>query len=144
MNNYCSIGVDAFIGFSFDKRRTRSQLGNKAVYVTQGAIKALRPPPSLENAIERVTEINPATGEEIVVATAKTDKGFPSLRRKPQSFCYMNISSISAGADPWRYSNHAGLKRTPGKQGEHVFYKDGSHSANGAAIPGRAKTHNVP
>lgn len=36
MSNYCSIGVDARIGYGFDKKRTKSQIGNKCVYAWEG------------------------------------------------------------------------------------------------------------
>lgn len=39
MSNYFSLGVDARIGFGFDKMRTKSQVLNKAVYAWEGCKK---------------------------------------------------------------------------------------------------------
>lgn len=38
--NYFSFGIDGKIGYSFDKRRTGSRIGNLMVYGTMGLLKA--------------------------------------------------------------------------------------------------------
>lgn len=41
MCNYFSIGVDARIGFGFDKHRIASQIGNKCIYCWEGFKKMM-------------------------------------------------------------------------------------------------------
>ena len=37
--NYFSFGIDAKVGYSFDKHRTSSRIGNLAVYGALGVVK---------------------------------------------------------------------------------------------------------
>lgn len=41
MTNYMSVGVDARISLGFDKKRTKSRLGNKLRYGIEGIKKIL-------------------------------------------------------------------------------------------------------
>lgn len=51
MCNYFSFGVDARIGWGFDKSRTRSAFGNKCVYCCEGFKKIFLKTPSVNNTL---------------------------------------------------------------------------------------------
>lgn len=64
MSNYFSIGVDARIGYGFDKLRTNSRWGNKCVYCWEGFKKLFISTPKVNNAIENVELFNEDTNNK--------------------------------------------------------------------------------
>lgn len=58
MINYFSIGVDARIGFGFDKNRTPYQCCNKFVYCWEGFKKMFLKTPKVNQSIENIHHIN--------------------------------------------------------------------------------------
>lgn len=76
LSNYCSIGLDARIGFGFDKNRTKNRWCNKLVYAWEGAKKFLRPTLKMSSVIEKMEQL-----VEVVPNTANDKKspgGFES------------------------------------------------------------------
>lgn len=57
LSNYCSIGIDARIGFGFDKNRTKNRMCNKIVYAWEGIKKFLRPTLKMKSVIERMEQL---------------------------------------------------------------------------------------
>ena len=69
MSNYLSIGIDARIGFGFDKSRTNSKPLNKVVYAWEGVKKFLSKSSNMNDVIESmsiVDEFQPTTREASV------------------------------------------------------------------------------
>ncbi|KRX09840.1 ATP-NAD kinase-like domain [Pseudocohnilembus persalinus] len=54
MSNYCSVGVDARIGYGFDKNRKKSQIGNKCVYAWEGLKKCFIRTPKMSDIIKNL------------------------------------------------------------------------------------------
>jgi len=52
--NYFSFGIDGKIGYSFDMHRTRSRLGNLAMYGCIGLVKVMTRTKSLDELLENI------------------------------------------------------------------------------------------
>jgi len=106
MNNYCSVGLDAYVGHSFDKRRTSSQTGNKVVYGLEGIRRMLVPPPPVSSYIDCVRRTRARAGEEDTNEVLFYGEGpgeetrFPTLTGDPQSLTVLNISSYMGEPTP--------------------------------------------
>lgn len=49
--NYFSFGIDGKVGYSFDKYRTKTRLGNMAVYGAMGAINHFQKNKSIDHLV---------------------------------------------------------------------------------------------
>lgn len=58
MSNYCSIGLDARIGYGFDKNRTESRTANKLVYGWEGFKKFVTAKCEINAVIEKMEVID--------------------------------------------------------------------------------------
>ena len=52
--NYFSFGIDGKIGYGFDMHRTKSRLGNLAMYACMGVIKAATKTKTLDELLETI------------------------------------------------------------------------------------------
>jgi len=100
MINYFSCGADAKIVYEFEQRRTKSQIGNKMVYVERGMNQMVRRPKRLGALLDK---------ELGFLAEGKTVQ----FRKHDRIMAFLNIPSYSAGANVWR----------PGKRKDLQFEK---------------------
>ena len=61
--NYFSFGIDGKVGYSFDKHRTSSRVGNLMVYSAMGLIKGASKTKSVKELVETM-EVRHDLGEE--------------------------------------------------------------------------------
>lgn len=106
LSNYCSIGIDARIGFGFDKNRTKNRMCNKIVYAWEGIKKFCRPTLKMKSVIDRmeqlveinlhatVTEKKPGEASENSLLPGKKDS-MESSPRKGGAEDGKNVSSRS-------------------------------------------------
>lgn len=52
--NYFSFGIDGKIGYSFDMHRTKSRLGNLAMYACMGIIKTMTKTKTLDELLDSI------------------------------------------------------------------------------------------
>lgn len=98
ITNYFSFGVDARIGYGFDKRRTSSVCCNKCVYCLEGFKKQFIRNPQT-NLILGSLE---SKEERILGRREKDAVGTGVLRGNPVTMLCLNIPSYSGGAgDVW-------------------------------------------
>lgn len=64
-SNYFGIGIDARIGYSFDRRRTKKRLLNLLCYGCIGLFKWCRPSVHMDELIDTMQEHNESGREEI-------------------------------------------------------------------------------
>ena len=88
MINYFSVGADAQIVFEFEQQRTKSQLGNKLVYVRKGTGMMVSPPKTLKKM---------GVAKDGVASKGKALK----VRPQDRILAFLNIPSYSAGANVW-------------------------------------------
>jgi diacylglycerol kinase (ATP) len=109
MGNYFSIGAESQVGFSFDKRRTKSRRLNKGVYAWAGLKRLLRRNQSLAKDISACYD-----GESLLFSGTKDSQAAPPhLIGDPITLLLLNINSFSAGLNPWLASRKSGLSATP-------------------------------
>jgi len=132
MANYWSVGIDARIGFGFDKNRTQSKCGNKMVYCWEGFKKFFVKTAKINSILEGIRSCKQEEtheGEESPgVEEIQLDMGTPNqpylllprsklpksaqaigtgnyLKDDPSSLLFLNIPSFMGGAcDAWRSS----------------------------------------
>lgn len=63
MSNYFSFGVDARVGYGFDKNRTKSRFKNKTVYCWEGFKKIFTNTPKLNDVLTKVETVSPNNNE---------------------------------------------------------------------------------
>ena len=114
MSNYCSIGVDARIGFGFDKNRTKSKICNKIVYAWEGVkkffclklIRMKRIIKKLEEGNGVVDESNPLNKKTVFHTGSLTNSKEKSVNElednrlleiDPINLIMLNIPSYMAG-----------------------------------------------
>eukprot|EP01069_Polyplicarium_translucidae_P002497 Polyplicarium_translucidae@DN2046_c0_g1_i2.p1 len=97
MNNYFSVGVESRIGLGFDRRRTKNQTGNKAVFAGEGfkkiVFKHTVPISSLVKELW-AADASASGGEKCVFSTKVGD---PTVLKPAQSLVAVNIPSFSSG-----------------------------------------------
>lgn len=67
--NYFSFGIDGKIGYSFDKHRTKSRVGNLMVYGTMGVLRAATKTKTVQELVEKM-EIRHELGDEFIEGEA--------------------------------------------------------------------------
>jgi len=120
--NYIGMGLDARVGFGFDKLRRQSRVMNKAVYVWEGAKKLLFKKKGViahivqsmqvlssdedRSASARELHCDMAPPSQCVFSTdaVAVAAGSPQMLGNPVSLLFLNIPSISGGLDVWRWS----------------------------------------
>lgn len=120
MSNYFSFGVDARIGFGFDKGRTGSALCNKCVYCWEGFkkmfIRTRRINEVIENfgpLHERVLRRSVADVESLQDdAEHRVQKMGHQITGSPATLVCLNIDSYSGGVrDIWRNAEGSNFER---------------------------------
>jgi len=96
MVNYFSLGADAQVAFEFEQKRTKSQLGNKLVYVQRGGNQIFNRPKRLRKMVKNLMNEN---AEEI------------PFNKRDRVLAFINIPSYSAGANVWSPSKSNGKFR---------------------------------
>lgn len=97
INNYCSIGLDALIGYKFHEKRTKhpdrftSRRRNKMVYTCTTAEHLFKKDQKLHKLIKLICDGKDYT-EQLV-------------RHKPKTLLLLNISSYAGGHDLWGCPN---------------------------------------
>jgi diacylglycerol kinase (ATP) len=105
MCNYFSIGIESRVGLGFDKKRTKSQLLNKTVYVWEGIKKIFTTTPKITDIVASVS-----VGDKgVILSTSKSTDGVPTIRGRPVSLIFMNIASFAGGCDLWKGAKKPGL-----------------------------------
>lgn len=69
MSNYFSFGVDARVGYGFDKNRTKSRFKNKTVYCWEGFKKIFTKTPKLNDVLQKAETISNKE-EEVILITS--------------------------------------------------------------------------
>jgi len=90
MINYFSFGADAQVVFEFEQSRTKSQLGNKLVYVRKGTNQVINRPKTMRKMLKHKGGLTNLRGEPI------------PYRKRDRVMAFLNIPSYSAGANIWR------------------------------------------
>lgn len=93
MMNYFSVGADAEIVFNFEQHRTKTQFGNKRVYVRKGADQIINPPRRLRAMLK---DLRDEAGDPI------------KYKHGHRVLAFLNIPSYSAGANLWHKSSKTG------------------------------------
>eukprot|EP01017_Pseudomicrothorax_dubius_P040357 TRINITY_DN6303_c0_g1_i3.p1 TRINITY_DN6303_c0_g1~~TRINITY_DN6303_c0_g1_i3.p1 ORF type:complete len:363 (+),score=61.82 TRINITY_DN6303_c0_g1_i3:89-1177(+) len=129
MSNYLSIGIDARIGFGFDKKRTRSTICNKCVYGWEGFKKLFTRTVPINEAVHSVevgfigdpplppegqiklekneskfqVEVNQENQKLVSLfsTAAQRGAGENALQGSPVCLIGLNINSYGSGTDPW-------------------------------------------
>ncbi|CAK65676.1 unnamed protein product (macronuclear) [Paramecium tetraurelia] len=95
MINYFSIGVDARIGFGFDKNRTSNQCCNKCVYCWEGFKKMFLKTPKVNQSIENIHNLNDDDLlESGLIQKSKDEIVVPG---NPVNLLCLNINSYAGG-----------------------------------------------
>uniref|UniRef100_A0A6U6R1T8 Diacylglycerol kinase n=1 Tax=Zooxanthella nutricula TaxID=1333877 RepID=A0A6U6R1T8_9DINO len=117
--NYLGIGLDARVGFGFDKSRQHNRHANKAVYAWEGTKKLLfKKKGVVGHIIDNMKTVeslhvdqardghDPAAARdrETVFSTA-SDDAQARLAGNPVSLLFLNIPSIAGGLDIWNWSS---------------------------------------
>ncbi|CAK61805.1 unnamed protein product (macronuclear) [Paramecium tetraurelia] len=94
MINYFSIGVDARIGFGFDKYRTSNQCCNKCVYCWEGFKKMFLNTPKVNQSIENIHHVNDDNLETALISKHNNQIVVPG---DPVNLLCLNINSYAGG-----------------------------------------------
>lgn len=96
MANYFSIGVDARIGFGFDKLRTTSRCCNKCVYCWEGFKKLFLKTAKVRDAIENVELLDNDSSQQLLFKT-NGRRDSHTISGDPVTLICLNINSYSGG-----------------------------------------------
>ena len=105
MCNYFSIGIESRIGLGFDKKRTKSQFLNKAVYGWEGLKKLFTSTPKISDVVASLS----AHDKTIFSSDSKASQDIPKLVARPVSLIFMNINSFAGGCNLWEGAKKPGL-----------------------------------
>jgi len=105
MCNYFSVGIESRIGLGFDKKRTKSQFLNKAVYGWEGIKKLFTSTPKISDVVVSLS----AHDKTIFSNDVKGGNDVPKLVGKPVSLIFMNINSFAGGCNLWDGAKKPGL-----------------------------------
>ena len=105
MCNYFSVGIESRIGLGFDKKRTKSQFLNKAVYGWEGLKKLFTSTPKISDVVASLS----AHDKTIFSNDANTSADVPKLLGRPVSLIFMNINSFAGGCNLWEGAKKPGL-----------------------------------
>ena len=105
MCNYFSVGIESRIGLGFDKKRTKSQFLNKAVYGWEGLKKLFTSTPKISDVVVSLS----AHDKVIFSNEGKEGTNVPKLLGRPVSLIFMNINSFAGGCNLWEGAKKPGL-----------------------------------
>lgn len=120
--NYIGFGLDARVGFGFDKLRQHNRFANKAVYAWEGMKKLLfKKKGVIGHIVESMRTVqgdNLASASEghdgkvaedgdVVFSTQKASPSEAQLVGNPVSLLFLNIPSIAGGLDIWKWSTRS-------------------------------------
>lgn len=144
MVNYFSFGSVDRMGLGFEKRRTRSRLGNELRYAFEGVKKlTLRPAPLVSDVLSTLTVVQAETSIRRIPFASPVSSQYGEL-------LFLNVPSFAGGATPWAWATTAPgcealLSQHPGDgRLEVMTYRSGLDAALDAAnakvrLPGRGK-----
>ncbi|CAD8093325.1 unnamed protein product [Paramecium primaurelia] len=103
MSNYFSIGVDARIGYGFDKNRTTNRHINKICYCLQGIQKMFLKNPRVNQVVQFVEHFNHKEQKTLFKTVNCQDKNALTIPGNPATLVCLNINSYAAGiTDIWK------------------------------------------
>jgi diacylglycerol kinase (ATP) len=105
MCNYFSIGIESRIGLGFDKKRTKSQFLNKAVYGWEGLKKIFTSTPKVTDVVASLS------AHDKTIFSTDDNEGKPAVKLvgRPVSLIFMNINSFAGGCNLWEGAMKPGL-----------------------------------
>ena len=115
MCNYFSVGIESRIGLGFDKKRTKSQFLNKAVYGWEGIKKMFTSTPKITDVVASLT----AHDKTIFSTDQKGSDSVSVLMGRPVSLIFMNINSFAGGCNLWDGAKKPGISGM--KKADDVF-----------------------
>ncbi|EGR32993.1 hypothetical protein IMG5_064480 [Ichthyophthirius multifiliis] len=130
MSNYFSIGIDARIGFGFDKNRTQSAFINKAIYCCEAFKKLFIKTNRINQVLESLEILNEKQGlEKQLLKNEEQEQSNYYLKCDPACLLILNIDSYAGGvSNIWKSGrNKIGVQQLDKSQINQTQFKEQSY-----------------